>query len=346
MTNKVPALITLGVDRQDLLKFDDKMQLGNDEFKISGVKISLNENQICGISFTYQNIKNGRKIICNDTCITGKNISQYEFEIGLNDYIQVLFGYYESGITQLGIITYKGQQAIFGKDQGYKFSYMFMGYTFTASSGSYKKGCLESLTFRVAKLPRDFLAQQFTPLLEIIYPDNPYENIVLTNFEQESQQQYEQQPQTVMQPVVSSEIIYSMKQNQTPQLQQGYPVQNQAVPPNQMPPYGNQYQQPNQYQTYQQYPNNQQYYSTPQQGANQVIVVNQQQQPQQQQQYYQKQGPGFAGTMARTALGTFAAIETVRMIENIGHHHHHSTNVVVVGNKHHGHHGHHGHHRR
>lgn len=46
--------------------------------------------------------------------------------------------------------------------------------------------------------------------------------------------------------------------------------------------------------------------------------------------------------MARTALGTFAAIETVRMIENVGHHpqyhpsnlgHHpqqHSANVVVV----------------
>lgn len=36
--------------------------------------------------------------------------------------------------------------------------------------------------------------------------------------------------------------------------------------------------------------------------------------------------------MARTALGTFAAIETVRMIENIGHHNHHHANVVVVGN--------------
>lgn len=35
--------------------------------------------------------------------------------------------------------------------------------------------------------------------------------------------------------------------------------------------------------------------------------------------------------MARTAVGTFAAIETVRMIDNIGHNHHHSPNVVVVG---------------
>ncbi|CAD8178017.1 unnamed protein product [Paramecium pentaurelia] len=336
MSNKVPPLITLGVDRQGLQKFDDKIQLGNEEFKISGVKISLDDNQICGISFTYQNIQNGRKIICNDTCITGKNISQYEFEIGQNDFIQVLFGYYESGITQLGIITYKGQQVIFGKDQGYKFNYMFMGYTFTGCSGSYKKGSIESLTFKVAKLPKQFIIQQFNPLLGILYPENPYESIILTNFDQEQKQQYEQQPQPVMQPVVTSEIIYSMIPNQSPQTQQGYPIQNQQVPPNQIPPYGNPYQQPNQYQTYQQYPNNQQYYSTPQQGTNQVIIVNDQQQPQQQQ--YQKQGPGFAGTMARTAIGTFAAIETVRMIENIGHHHHHQANVVVVGNKHHGHH--------
>lgn len=35
--------------------------------------------------------------------------------------------------------------------------------------------------------------------------------------------------------------------------------------------------------------------------------------------------------MARTAVGTFAAIETVRMIENIGHHNHHHGGVVVVG---------------
>lgn len=71
-----------------------------------------------------------------------------------------------------------------------------MGYTFTGCCGSYKKGCVESLTFRVIKLPREFLTQQvcindrfkqFTPLLGILYPDNPYENIVLTNFEQEQQ---------------------------------------------------------------------------------------------------------------------------------------------------------------
>lgn len=43
--------------------------------------------------------------------------------------------------------------------------------------------------------------------------------------------------------------------------------------------------------------------------------------------------------MARAAIGTFAAIETVRMIENIGHHHHRGPNVVVMGGGHH-------HHRR
>jgi hypothetical protein len=37
--------------------------------------------KICGISFTYQDIKSGRKVICNDTNITGKNITTYEFEI-------------------------------------------------------------------------------------------------------------------------------------------------------------------------------------------------------------------------------------------------------------------------
>jgi hypothetical protein len=43
--------------------------------------------------------------------------------------------------------------------------------------------------------------------------------------------------------------------------------------------------------------------------------------------------------MVRTAVGTYAAIETVRMIENIGHHNH-KPNVVVMGG------GHHHHHRR
>ncbi|CAD8168004.1 unnamed protein product [Paramecium octaurelia] len=336
MPNKVPALITLGVDRQDLQKFDDRMLLGNEEFRISGVKISLDDKKICGIAFTYQNIKNGNKILCNDTCITGKNITQYEFEIGENDFIQALFGYYESGITQIGIVTYKGQQAIFGKDQGYKFQHMFMGYTFTGCSGTYKKGLLESLTFKVVKLPKEFLAQHFNPLLQILYPDNPYESIILTKFEQEQDYKYEEQPQSVMQP--TSEIIYQMIPSQLQQAQSGYPVQNQQVIQNQIPPYGNPYQQPNQYQTYQQYPNSQLQYSTNQYGPNQTIIVNQQQQPQQQQ-CSQQQGPGFAGTMAKTAIGTFAAIETVRMFENIGHHHN-QANVVLVGNNHHGHHHH------
>lgn len=37
---------------------------------------------------------------------------------------------------------------------------MFMGYTFTGCSGSYKKGSIESLSFKVAKLPKEFIIQQ------------------------------------------------------------------------------------------------------------------------------------------------------------------------------------------
>jgi hypothetical protein len=35
--------------------------------------------------------------------------------------------------------------------------------------------------------------------------------------------------------------------------------------------------------------------------------------------------------MARTAIGTNAAIETVRMTDNIEHHYHHHANIVVFG---------------
>jgi hypothetical protein len=48
---------------------------------------------------------------------------------------------------------------MFGKDKGYKYNFLFMGYTFTTAFGTYKKGMIESLGFRTCKLPRKVILE-------------------------------------------------------------------------------------------------------------------------------------------------------------------------------------------
>ncbi|CAD8122660.1 unnamed protein product [Paramecium sonneborni] len=172
MKNQVPSQIVLGIDSQSLQKFNDEKQIRNGDFKISGIKVSVEREKICGIAIIYQNKANGRNIIFSDTCITGKDITLYEFVIPKDDYIQVIFGHYEMGINQLGFVTYLGKQVIFGVDKGYKFQFMFMGFTFTDCCGTFKPGFLESLSFKVVKLPKQFISLHLFPLLEIMYPNN------------------------------------------------------------------------------------------------------------------------------------------------------------------------------
>ncbi|CAD8064198.1 unnamed protein product [Paramecium sonneborni] len=185
MLNKVPSQISFGAISQNSQKFDDKLQIKNSDFKIAGFKIYIQDEKICGIGIVYLNKENGRKIIFTDTNQIQKNLpTLYEFNIASDDYIQVIFGHYDQKINQLGIITYSGQQVIFGLDQGCQFNYMFMGYTFSACSGTFKTGQIESLNFYIHKLPKSYISQNLSPLLDILYPNLIEQNNHLQNTEQ------------------------------------------------------------------------------------------------------------------------------------------------------------------
>ncbi|CAD8196853.1 unnamed protein product [Paramecium pentaurelia] len=184
MLNKVPSQISFGIDSKESQKFDDNLQIRTGEFKISGFKIYFQDNKICGMAIIYLNKGNGRKIIFTDTYQNQKYTSLYEFDIPSNDYIQVIFGHYDEQINQLGIITYQGKQDIFGIDQGQQFNCMFMGYTFTGCNGTFTSRSIESLSFQVQKLPKDYICQNLSPLLDILYPNldnNLIQNTELMN---------------------------------------------------------------------------------------------------------------------------------------------------------------------
>ncbi|CAD8077896.1 unnamed protein product [Paramecium sonneborni] len=170
MSQKVPSQISIGVGCYSSKRFDDKLKMMNGNFKITRFKIYLLNDRICGIGIIYQNQVNGRRIIFTDTAQNQKYTFLCEFNIPSNDYLQVIFGYCdEIQINQLGFITYSGKQEIFGIEKGIKFEYMFMGYTFSGCSGIFNQRAIETLSFIVQKLPKQYILTHLPSLYNILY---------------------------------------------------------------------------------------------------------------------------------------------------------------------------------